>query len=41
MAKNSQNTPFSTPFMPKDYNRQQFNYEFAKEYIDQSNEITL
>jgi len=37
LARGSQSDPFSTPFQPKDYNRGQFKFEFAKEYIGAEN----
>jgi hypothetical protein len=33
IARDKQNEPFSTPFKPKDYNRELFKFEFANEYI--------
>ena len=33
IAKDKQNEPFTTPFKPKDYNRELFKFEFANEYI--------
>ena len=40
LSQNSQNGSFNTPFIPKDYNKNQYVFEFSKEYMEDRDGLT-